>query len=106
MCKEQEGPEIPAEEGLFHYPGFANASCPTYAEATDRFIYGAWNVYRIDAGNPHFGSVSFVRINCTVRMQIEFRQSRCVCVCISFSFSSLYWVRGQLRVLYCTAKCG
>ena len=50
---------LPAQ-GLFHYPGFVNSTCPTYAEATDRFIYGAWNVYRVDAGNPHFGSVSFV----------------------------------------------
>jgi hypothetical protein len=54
------GPEIPAEEGLFHYPAFKNASCPTFREATDRFIYIAWNVYRVDAGNPHFGNVAFV----------------------------------------------
>ena len=45
-----------AEEGLFHYAPFKNESCPTWTEAESRFIYGAWNVYRVDAGNPHFGS--------------------------------------------------
>jgi hypothetical protein len=33
-----------AEEGLFHFPPFANATCPTFSEASDRIIYGAWNV--------------------------------------------------------------
>ena len=40
---------------MFHYAPFRNESCPTWAEAESRFVYGAWNVYRVDAGNPHFG---------------------------------------------------
>ena len=49
-----------AEQDLFHFPPFRNASCPTWEEASDRFVYGAWNVYRVDGGNPNFGSVSAV----------------------------------------------
>lgn len=57
---------ISAEDGLFHYAPFKKQGCPTWAEAQDRFIYGAWNVYRVDAGNPNFGTVSAIFRNSVV----------------------------------------
>ena len=55
------------EEELFGFPPFADPSSPTYLEAADRLVYGALNLWKVDGGNPHFGSVSTVFSNAYVR---------------------------------------
>eukprot|EP01062_Namystynia_karyoxenos_P006057 TRINITY_DN1211_c0_g1_i1.p1 TRINITY_DN1211_c0_g1~~TRINITY_DN1211_c0_g1_i1.p1 ORF type:complete len:492 (+),score=83.03 TRINITY_DN1211_c0_g1_i1:80-1477(+) len=55
-----DGPENFAETQIMGFPRFKNRTWPSFEEASDRVIYGASNLWRIDSGNPLFGDVTVV----------------------------------------------
>ena len=56
------GFEDNAETQLYGFPSFTGRDgCPaSFAEASDRPLYVAFNALKLDVGNPHFGDVSAV----------------------------------------------
>lgn len=54
-----------AEVSIFHLPELP--ADYSFASASDRVVYTALNTYKVDGGNPHFGTVSAVWSNKFVR---------------------------------------
>lgn len=48
------------ERTLYGFPAFSRGSRPDWAEASDRFVWGALNMYRKSTGNPVCGPVAAV----------------------------------------------
>ena len=48
------------ERTLYGFPAFAREGRPSWAEASDRFVWGALNMYRKSTGNPVCGPVAAV----------------------------------------------